>query len=271
MTLNATTKESAGYLATKKEITDYWADETDLQSVMSRKWEDEVHPWFQWFESTYPEADKTNQVFQLLKESKERMDFRLLFIAFPIQAFLLLRVLDACYSVDKAICGFSSPSSTQLQNLQSMNKLEYLCSEELIAWWEVSLCELDELIKTHDSVSMSDTLQVTNIMTANQTLQEMEIKLAENCWPDLEDHWDLWQGIPGEIMEIERQIGKRTELLRLAADSLNTNFKNAKKRARSETPMNNREAHTAGSRNREAVAEGWHLKSLQRLITAADP
>jgi len=184
--------------------------------------------------------------------------------------FLTNASMAACYSVDKALCGFSSPSSTRLQNLQSMNKLEYLSSEELIAWWEVSLCKLDELIKSQDTVSMSDTFRVADIMTANQTLQEMEDKLAADCWPTMLEYWEVWQGVPGGIVEIERQIEKRTERLRLAAGSLNTTFENAKKRAGSETSMKNTEAHAAESRSREVVTEGWHLETLLRSITAAD-
>ncbi len=270
MTSDAMTKKSARCLATMEHITERWSDETDLESIISKKWEHEIQSWFQWFETTYPEADG-NKPLQLLSESKERIDFRLLFIAFPIEAFLLMRVLAACYSVDKALCGFSSPSSTRLQNLQSIDKLEYLSSEELIAWWEVSLCELDDLIKSQDTVSMSDTFQVADIMTANETLQEMEDKLMDDCWPTMLEHWEVWQGVPGGIVEIQRQIEKRTERLRLAADSLSITFKNAKKRARSETSRKNTEAHAAESRSREVVTEGWHLETLLRSITAADP
>lgn len=255
MTSDATTKKSDWCLNTMQEIKERWDDETDLELVISKKWEHEIQSWFQWFETTYPDADM-NKPLQLLRESKERIDFRLLLIAFPIEAFILMRVLAACYSVDKAICGFSSSSSTRLQNLQSMNQLEYLSSEELIAWWEVSLCELDDLIKSQDSVSMSDTFLVADIMAANQTLQEMEDKLIEDCWPTMIEQWEVWRDIPGGIGEIQRQIEKRTERLRLAADSLTTTFENAKKRTGSETPMKNTEAHAAESRSREAVAEG---------------
>lgn len=261
MTSETMTKKSAWCLDTMKQIKERWADETDLESVMSKKWEHEIQSWFQWFETTYPEAND-NKPLKLLRESKGRIDFRIFFIAFPIEAFLLMRVLAACYSVDKALCGFSSSSSTRLQKLQSMNKLEYLSSEELIDWWEVSLCELDELIKSQDSVSMSDTFQVADIMAANRTLQDMEDKLVIDCWPTMIEYWDVWQGVPGGIVEIERQIEKRTERLRLAADFLSTTFKNAKKRAESETLMKNTEAHAAGSRSREVVAEGWRLKIL---------
>lgn len=269
MTSDAMTKKSAWCLDTIKEITEYWGDETDTESVMSGKWEREIQSWFQWFKTTYPDADG-NKPRQLLQESKERIDFRLFFIAFPIEAFLLMRVLDTCYTVDKALYGFSSPSSTRLQKLQSMDKLEYLSSEELIAWWEASLCELDELIKSHDSVSVSDTFQVADIETANQTLQEMVDKLRDDCWPTMMEYWSIWQEVPGGIMEIQRQIEKRAERLRLAAKSLSKSFKNAKKRAESETPTKKTEAYAAESRRREVVAEGWHLKTLLPSIITAD-
>jgi hypothetical protein len=264
------TKKSAWCLDTIEEVKTCLGDEADLETIISKKWEQEIQSWFQWFETTYPDEDG-NKHLQLLQESKERVDFRLLFIAFPIGTFLLMRALDACYAVDKALCGFSSPSSTRLQKLQSMDKLEYLSSEELIVWWEVSLCELDELIKSRESVSVSDTFQVTDIVTANQTLQDMVYELGVNCWPSLKEHYKIWQGVPGGVEEIERQVEKRAERLRLAANSLSKSFENATKRAKLETPTNKTEVHAAAeSRSREAIDEGGHLGALLRSIAAAN-
>ncbi|KAE9377622.1 hypothetical protein N431DRAFT_365445 [Stipitochalara longipes BDJ] len=256
MTSGARTKKSAWYLETIEHITNCVGDEEDLETIISKKWEQEIHSWFQWFETTYPDADG-NKHLQLLQESKERVDFRLLFIAFPIETFSLIPILDACYAVDKALCGFSSLSSTRLQKLQTMDKLEYLSSEELTVWWEESLCELDELIKSRESVSVSDTFRVADILTANQTLQNMVYKLGVDCWPSLKEHYKIWQEVPGGVGEIERQVEKRVERLRLAADSLSKSLEHATKREKSETPTTKTEVHAAAeSRSREAINEG---------------
>jgi hypothetical protein len=154
------TTKSVSCLDAIGDITERWYGENDPESAISKKLEHDIQSWFQWFETTYPRA-VGNKPLELLEENKQPIDFRIFFIAFPIEVFILTRVLDACYSVDKALCGFSSLSSARLQDLQSMDKFEYLCSEELITWREVSFCELDELIKSQVSVSMSDTFQIT--------------------------------------------------------------------------------------------------------------
>jgi hypothetical protein len=270
MTSDAMTEKSAWCLATIEEVTNSWANEADLESIISKKWEQEIQSWFQWFETTYPDADN-NKEDQLLQESKGWLDFRLLFIRFPTETYLLMRKLDACYAVDKALCGFSSPSSTWLQKLQNMDKLEYLSSEELIVWWEVSLCELDELIKSREAVSVSDTFQVTDIVTANRTLQDMMYKLGIGCWPSFKEYYKIWQGVPGGVEEIERQVEKRAERLRLAADSLSKSFEDATKRAKSKTSMKKTEVHMAAeSRSREAIDKGGLPGALLRSIAAAN-
>jgi len=187
-----------------------------------------------------------------------------------MEAFLLVRVLDACYTVDKALCGFSSASSTQIQKLQSIDKLEYLSSEELIAWWEVSLCELDELIKSRESVSVSDSFRLADIVTANRTLQEALNRLVGDCWTPLREHPQVWEGLLRGVEDIERQIEKRAERLRVAAKVVEKSFEALKKRTKSGRPTEKTGTHTAEPRSPEAIDEGGHLGTLSRSDAAAN-
>ena len=96
----------------------------------SKTFEREIKSWLQWFTDTYPNTGPMT----LFRDSKGKTDFRIFFLAYPGPDFALVRVLDACYAVDEAICGTCTSALAKVKTLWSMDRFEYLSSEELIRW-----------------------------------------------------------------------------------------------------------------------------------------
>jgi hypothetical protein len=241
---------------TLKLIRRYYEDESE-ERIVSQKWEREIQSWHQWFETTYPGVD-ANEDRRLVEKNKGKMDFRLFLHAYSIEAFALIRVLDACYAVDTALCGLSLSTSEQIKKLQSMHVLEYLNSEELISWWEVSLCELDELIKSRESVSLSDNFRVSDIQNANHRLQEHVGNLYDNCWVNLREDLALHDAFFRGFEDLESRIEKRAERLNAATNFLDRSLKAAKIRADAGGRTKTTETSAFQRRSSHDIDEGDH-------------
>jgi hypothetical protein len=110
------------------------------ESPVTRTFERELQLWYQWFVDAYPNAGSL-AVLERLENSQQSPDFRVVILACPEIGFSLLRALDACYAVDKAMCGTSTSALAKVKTLQSMERFEYLNSVELIEWWESASTE----------------------------------------------------------------------------------------------------------------------------------
>jgi hypothetical protein len=147
-------------------------------------------------------------------------------LACPEFGFCLLRTLDACYAVDKAMCGTSSSAISKIKTLRTMDRFEYLNSDELIEWWEAVFCQLDDEIGRGDSSLLSITLRVDAILEGSERLgdeaeflDEMKEIYALGEVP-LEDH----------LESVFKSILRRRRLLDTSSEILRKSLEKSKRR-----------------------------------------
>jgi hypothetical protein len=63
-------------------------------------------------------------VLERLENSKQPPDFRVVILACPEIGFSLLCALDACYTIDKAMCGTFASALAKVKTLQSMDPIQ---------------------------------------------------------------------------------------------------------------------------------------------------
>jgi hypothetical protein len=144
----------------------YWERE-DNDMEQSSVWEryDQINEWREWYIRKYPHTTPES----LVKEHGKNVDIRVLFMAHQIPAYSILLFLEACYEVDKAICG---PDTVALASIkrwhmpQDMTAYQYLLSDEMVLWWKSELCELNNEIYSRVSNQVSVSLRVRGIFNA---------------------------------------------------------------------------------------------------------
>lgn len=90
-------------------------------------------------------------------------------MAYPIPAYSILLFLEACYEVDKAICGLDTLALASIKQWhlpQEMTAYKYLLSDEMVLWWKSELCELEKEIHFRVSNRVSVSLRVRGITNA---------------------------------------------------------------------------------------------------------
>jgi hypothetical protein len=186
---------------------------------LPNNFERELKSWLQWFTDNYPDRSPMT----VLEDTMEQADFRVFFLTYPRSGFSLVRVLEACYYIDKAIYGTSTSKPKTLQN---MDRFEYLRSEELIMGWETALCQLEDEIEHKDLGLLLVTRRVQAVANGARAL-EMEAKnLNERCWEIIRDHKNDGDPIPGNLDGVEDNIWRRATLLNTAAEILQKSLQN---------------------------------------------
>lgn len=128
----------------------------------SKALKDRVTCWCKWFADNHPGATPID----LVNLEKWDVDFRIFFLALPVPGAHLLRFADACYEVDKAICGTSAASLRVLEELQRMDPFKYILSEDLIARWKEYLSQLLNDIEHDIGNRLSNMFRVDGIANA---------------------------------------------------------------------------------------------------------
>ncbi|RDW56342.1 hypothetical protein BP5796_13253 [Coleophoma crateriformis] len=120
----------------------------DAGNIYSPEWQYRLKNWEEEFgqdiESLYHEIASCERM-------PHQLEIGMLFQVHPIAAFSLWNLLQACYALDKVICGSSTPESDKLQEWQSWRPLQYLLSEDVTATWVDSLAAFSSKIKLSTS------------------------------------------------------------------------------------------------------------------------
>jgi hypothetical protein len=69
----------------------------------------------------------------------KELELGLFFLAHPVAAFSLWHVLQACYELDKRICGTPTPEKNEVAEWQNWRPLQYLLSPHIMSTWEDNL------------------------------------------------------------------------------------------------------------------------------------
>ena len=125
----------------------------------------QIKEWRDWYIGKYPHTPPESLVG---KHGKD-VHIRVLFMAYPIPTYSILLFLEACYEVDKAICGLDTIALSSIQQWhlpQDMAAYSYLLSDEMVLWWKRELCELNNEIDSGASNRVSISLRVRGITNA---------------------------------------------------------------------------------------------------------
>jgi len=104
--------------------------------IYSEEWQERIIYWHQ-------RAINHSATHLSSDELLEKLDFGCFFLAHPIAAFSLWQVLQACYELDRAVCG----DVKVVNGWEQLKPFEYLRDERIQAKWHQSLDLLKEQIK----------------------------------------------------------------------------------------------------------------------------
>lgn len=177
----------------------------DAGELFSRDWQSRLARWGQEFEQDTTDLDKTIASCQSRPETLELGQF---FQAHSIAAFSLWHVLQACYGLDKVICGRSTPAYWE-----NLRPFEYLLSPQIILSWrghlnsfssEIEGCN-DKIQKEAVAIHL-DTL-AEKVRFLEEALATLETIFAEKKQEMPCSYWMLsriQEGVDNRCLEIER-------------------------------------------------------------------
>ena len=131
---------------TKQKLIYKWYDKQysdDALDIYSKEWQDRIHAWNQAWYDAYHEAcqlalDRSSKTLTT-EELFESLDFGIFFLAHPVAAFSLWKVLQASYELDRAVCG----DTDQVALWQELPPFKYLKDEAIQQKWDFEI----ELLK----------------------------------------------------------------------------------------------------------------------------
>jgi hypothetical protein len=80
-------------------------------------------------------------------EMVEDLDFGAFFLAHPVAAYSLWHLLQACYELDRVVCGFSHEELPKVEKWQLLKPFVYLRARKISTQWVKSLKFLKEQIE----------------------------------------------------------------------------------------------------------------------------
>jgi hypothetical protein len=219
---------------------------------LSRALEDRVSDYCLWFKQKFP--PETNPK-ELAQETWWRTDFRIFFLAYPISGAEFLRLAEACYDTDKAICGTSKAALKEAQKWRAMDPFEYLVSEELISWWETDLSQLHDDIETDNASRLTNLIRVQNIEAAFYCVRDV---LDGDHFTDIAYQWAVDDGWP-DAVALEAKTTARQKLLSTSVKALKAAVERAEQRRQQggNLPITPSSSGASTSyQNQERISEG---------------
>jgi hypothetical protein len=213
---------------------------------------DKIRSWVQWFESTYP----TMEPDAVLESTKDAIDFRVFFLTYPIPGFALLRVTDACYHIDKALCGTSASALERVEKMWNMDQFKYLSSEDHTLWWQAALCELNDSIEDGNSGDLRVILQLQKVVRGAEWLKSLCDELDEDCWIFFRESPADEESVQMGYEAVQASIYGRDTLLSTSAESLNNSFEKAKLQSATRGKMEAGQNSWANIQVRDVANEG---------------
>jgi hypothetical protein len=108
----------------------------DAGDIFSPEWQYRLTDW----RNEFDQDSKTVHDRVAQQEGQpEKLELGLFFLAHPVAAFSLWHVLQACYELDKRICGTPTPEKNEVAEWQNWRPLQYLLSTHIMSTWEDNL------------------------------------------------------------------------------------------------------------------------------------
>jgi len=145
----------------------------EIIDIYSPEWQQRIASWHDWFKASVQDLTGSSSSF-------EDIDFRVFFLAHPIAAFALWRLLQACYEIDRAVCGTSVEALDEIAEWQQLKPFRYLKSEEVRGRWMVELRLLKEQIEEGYLVEEALKVRIYDILRGVERLEDAMAALEEN-------------------------------------------------------------------------------------------
>lgn len=117
----------------------------DAGDIFSSEWQNRLVGWGADFDKKFgQDIQALYDRVDLYEKAPEDLELGLFFLAHPVSAFALWHVLQACYELDKLICG---NSKSNINEWQSWRPFQYLLSTEIVSAWQTNLNLLSSEVK----------------------------------------------------------------------------------------------------------------------------
>lgn len=196
-----------------------WYEELDLDATDGPDaWRrhDLVYEWYEWCDNEYPGTTQSRDWEDIATAAGKDVDIRLLIRGHSIAGYSILLFLEACYAVDKALCGTDIEALAKVKMWhmpQEMRAYSYLLSTEMILWWATELAELENEIKSTFSSRVSVSWRVKDLsrcLAKFDVVMEGRGGIGTNIWTTMEE---TVTGI-GPPVGVDDAIYDRVERLR---------------------------------------------------------
>jgi hypothetical protein len=138
--------------------------------------------WFQRTKSFFKQFARQDSHATTLTtwEMVEDLDFGAFFLAHPVAAYSLWHLLQACYDLDRIVCGSSQEELRIVESWQSLKPFVYLKSKKIRAKWIKSLKLLKKEIECGDLEGDSLVRTLYDLLCGVERLDNSSVELTEN-------------------------------------------------------------------------------------------
>jgi len=175
--------------------------------IYSNDWELRIFEWHQaWHAAHQTALQETNPKFNT-NPQLENLPLGKFFLAHPIAGFSLWRVLQACYSLDRAVCG----DTDEVASWQEFVPFKYLKADKIDLKWQKEL----ELLKQQSTSSQLDfrkrpwEMKLLNMHRGLEAFEKEFAALTENFRENLsEKKFGYWM-----VDRVEEGMGTRVAMI----------------------------------------------------------
>jgi hypothetical protein len=145
--------------------------------------------WFQRTKSFFKQFARSNAQATTLTtwEMVEDLDFGAFFLAHPVAAYSLWHLLQACYELDRVVCGSSPENLRVVESWESLKPFLYLKSKKVRTKWSKSLKLLKTEIEHGDLEGEPLLRRLYDILCGVERLENSLADLKENFLANLKD------------------------------------------------------------------------------------
>ena len=183
-----------------------------MEAIDAYRRHDLVAQWYEWCDLKYPGTMVLDWP-DMASAAGEDVDIRLLIRGYPVAGYAILLFLEACYAVDKALCGTDLEALAEVKVWhmpKEMKAYKYLLSEEMKLWWATELGELENEIKSSFSNRVSLSWRITDLTKCLAKLEDvMECGegIGTNIWTTMGE--ENGSGPPAGVDDaIYERVGK---------------------------------------------------------------
>lgn len=148
----------------------------DVVDIYSAAWQERIETWRQWIATNADKIDLQAIVSQS-RQVRAELDISVFFFLYPVPAFSLWHLLEACYAIDEAVFRRSTePVSTWRQQ----KPFVYLESPDVRRKWKAQLEALNSKMASGELAGEERRVRVNDIVARVQRLDRVLTDLETN-------------------------------------------------------------------------------------------